>query len=420
MANRSGKPRPVDALAAVGIGGLALMCCVGLPVVGGLVGGLTVAGVLGVSAAVLAACAAGGGGHRVAASSPPAGMHAALRQLPAEPNPTMKVELLYFDGCPSHEAFLPRLRDLLGRAGVGVEIDFRRVESSEAAERERFLGSPTLRIDGRDVDPGACGRDDFGLKCRLYPGREGLAGVPPDEWVLAALERSGRRGAAGGEPMSRKPDIGRLARRVVDAGPHFTSDEQGLAIRLLRLLAHGRPVPVARLADPVGLTEEEVADMLARWPGVFRNQEEAIVGFMGLTVIEMGEHRLHLADHTVSAWCAWDTLFLPELLAETVRVTSRCPVTGSAISLTVDPDGVRDQHPSKARVSFLVPESCFDGDVIQSFCHFMHFFASSEAGASWTAEHEGTFLLYVDDAFQLGRLTNRAMFRDALTTPEAA
>ena len=128
----------------------------------------------------------------------------------------------------------------------------------------------------------------------------------------------------------------------------------------------------------------------------------------------------HVEGRVLSAWCTWDTLFLPELLAETVRVTSRCPATGQPISLMVGPDGLRDLHPAEAVVSFLVPESGFDTGVIQSFCHFVHFFASAEAGRPWTTEHEGTFLLSVDDAFELGRLTNRAAFGTALATQQAA
>ena len=105
----------------------------------------------------------------------------------------MTIELLYFDGCPSHAAFLPRLRELLDRAGVQVPVQQRRVQSDEDARRERFLGSPTLRIDGVDVDPGAGRQTDFGLWCRLYPTADGLRGTPPDEWVLAALQRAGAR-----------------------------------------------------------------------------------------------------------------------------------------------------------------------------------------------------------------------------------
>ncbi len=99
----------------------------------------------------------------------------------------MKVELLYFEGCPSHDALLPRLRVLLEEAGHEGGVELRRVESPEAATAECFLGSPTLRVNGRDVEPGAAQRTDFGLKCRLYRTDAGLLGQPPAEWVASAL-----------------------------------------------------------------------------------------------------------------------------------------------------------------------------------------------------------------------------------------
>ena len=69
------------------------------------------------------------------------------------------------------------------------------MESDAAAQSERFLGSPTLRVNGVDVDPGAGARTDYGFKCRLYPTGKGLRGAPPDEWVLNALQ--GARDRAG-------------------------------------------------------------------------------------------------------------------------------------------------------------------------------------------------------------------------------
>ena len=101
----------------------------------------------------------------------------------------MKVEVFYFDGCPNHAALLPRLRELLSSAGASTDIELVRVEDTAIAERERFLGSPTVRIDGEDVEPGAGERSDFGLKCRLFATPDGLRGMPADEWVIAALRR---------------------------------------------------------------------------------------------------------------------------------------------------------------------------------------------------------------------------------------
>lgn len=73
----------------------------------------------------------------------------------------MKIELLYFDGCPNHEALLPHLGELLGRAEIASAAEVVHVPDAAAAEQQRFLGSPTLRVNGRDVEPGAELRTDF-------------------------------------------------------------------------------------------------------------------------------------------------------------------------------------------------------------------------------------------------------------------
>ena len=100
------------------------------------------------------------------------------------------VELLYFDGCPSHARLLPVVERLAGEAGA--ELRVRAVETLGAAEAERFLGSPTVRVDGVDVEPDAAAREDFGLKCRIYRSTEGQAGVPPEGWIRDALDRAAR------------------------------------------------------------------------------------------------------------------------------------------------------------------------------------------------------------------------------------
>jgi hypothetical protein len=109
----------------------------------------------------------------------------------------MKIEVLYFDGCPGHERLMPRLRELLAAEGVEDPVSVLRVQSLQDAEQQRFLGSPTLRIDGVDVDPTAVGRTDFGLKCRLYRNEGRQETLPPEEWIVDAIERA--RAPAGAE-----------------------------------------------------------------------------------------------------------------------------------------------------------------------------------------------------------------------------
>jgi len=105
----------------------------------------------------------------------------------------MRIELLYFDGCPHYAPLERRLRSLLATAAVDARVVLREVRSQEEAERQSFLGSPTVRIDGRDVEPGADGRTDTGLKCRLYPGERGLRGAPDDDVLIEAIERARSR-----------------------------------------------------------------------------------------------------------------------------------------------------------------------------------------------------------------------------------
>jgi hypothetical protein len=105
----------------------------------------------------------------------------------AKSRAVMNIEVLYFDGCPNHDALLPRLHELMLRAGVDAPVVLSRVESEKAALAAEFIGSPTLRINGQDVEPVASDRTDFGLKCRLYATADGLRGTIPDELILAAL-----------------------------------------------------------------------------------------------------------------------------------------------------------------------------------------------------------------------------------------
>jgi alkylmercury lyase len=83
----------------------------------------------------------------------------------------------------------------------------------------------------------------------------------------------------------------------------------------------------------------------------------------------------------------------------------------------VTPNGPADVSPRGTVVSCLVPEQKFEANVLQRFCHFVHFFASPDAAASWTAGHPGTFQLSIDDAYRLGRLTTRGAFGAALDEP---
>lgn len=98
----------------------------------------------------------------------------------------MEIRLQYFEGCPHWQTVHDRLRDALREEGMaGVEPVLERVETAEDAERLRFIGSPTILVDGRD--PFAKAAATFGLTCRVYETPDGLAGSPTPEQVREAL-----------------------------------------------------------------------------------------------------------------------------------------------------------------------------------------------------------------------------------------
>src|SRR5437870_3145000 len=107
--------------------------------------------------------------------------------------------------------------------------------------------------------------------------------------------------------MTNVPDIDRLAERLTAAMPRLDPTEQRIALTTIRHLALGAPVGVSRLAAAAELSEAHIANTLDHLPGVFRDDQQRVVGFMGLTVVEMGHHRIHVDGRALSAWCAWDT-----------------------------------------------------------------------------------------------------------------
>lgn len=99
----------------------------------------------------------------------------------------MKVQLLYFVGCPNWKETDARIRDALEIVGRGdLEVEHVLVSTPEHAEQMHFTGSPTILVNGKD--PFAAGGDAVGLSCRLYATSSGPAGAPPVEQLIDVLQ----------------------------------------------------------------------------------------------------------------------------------------------------------------------------------------------------------------------------------------
>ena len=98
----------------------------------------------------------------------------------------MRVEVLYFDGCPNHAPTVRLVRSVAEELSLNVEVEEVRVRHVEDAVQLRFLGSPSVRVDGIDIEPSARDKDVYAFACRVYDGH----GTPPRELLVAALKEA--------------------------------------------------------------------------------------------------------------------------------------------------------------------------------------------------------------------------------------
>jgi hypothetical protein len=98
------------------------------------------------------------------------------------------VEVLAFPGCPNRAGAIALVERVCAELASNAEIQVRDICDQQAADQARSLGSPTIRVDGRDVEPGAEHCVEYLHTCRLYQGEHGLRGLPEEAWVRQALQ----------------------------------------------------------------------------------------------------------------------------------------------------------------------------------------------------------------------------------------
>jgi hypothetical protein len=100
----------------------------------------------------------------------------------------MNIAFLYFEGCPSHDAALERLRQVMAEEDVDAKIEIMKVETDEQAQRLHFIGSPTILIDGQDIDPPPSEAYPA-LTCRTYHLEDGrISPLPSPDMIRRALQ----------------------------------------------------------------------------------------------------------------------------------------------------------------------------------------------------------------------------------------
>jgi ADP-ribose pyrophosphatase YjhB (NUDIX family) len=102
----------------------------------------------------------------------------------------MRIEVLYFDGCPNHKPAVERVQELLRDEGISAEVLEVNVREPSAAQELGFLGSPTVRVNGLDVEPDARRAREYGMMCRTYFVDGRREGLPSREMLQRAVREA--------------------------------------------------------------------------------------------------------------------------------------------------------------------------------------------------------------------------------------
>lgn len=102
----------------------------------------------------------------------------------------MKIEILHFDECPNHGPTLERVKEALHQEELAAKVVEVNVCDEAAAQSLGFLGSPSVRIDGLDIEPSARLSTHFGLMCRTYADQGKQVGIPPLDLIRTALREA--------------------------------------------------------------------------------------------------------------------------------------------------------------------------------------------------------------------------------------
>lgn len=192
--------------------------------------------------------------------------------------------------------------------------------------------------------------------------------------------------------------------------PSLSATEQQISAALYSALARGLAIRADALALSVRLNVDDVEKVLSRWPGLYRDARGRIISYWGMSVSET-PHRLTFGTHAIYAWCAWDGLFIPQVVGRSARLESRCAQTAAPLALDVGPRGV-ESGGTPPVVSFKAPgPSETPAGIAHMLSRFMHFFSSETAAAQWVARHPGAVLLTLETAWQLARRRNEARYR---------
>jgi Alkylmercury lyase len=322
------------------------------------------------------------------------------------------VEILYFDGCPNHELALALVERVDRELGTNADVRMVNVPDQATAERARFLGSPTVRVDGIDVDPHARERTEYALSCRVFATEHGPAGQPDERWIRNTLAKAA---TPGGDEAGRVLEAAAIPRSRcgTERTSILTGEQRQLYEWILQRFAQAARPPRAQLAEKARTLGLEPGDALATLAheDLIHTDEDGDVSVAYPFSARSRGHRVTIdGGATVEAMCAIDALGIAAMLDKPVAIVSRDLITGNEISLRVSPREDARWNPETAVV--LAGSGRCDGPSYCGCCDVLNFFETAETAEQYLRENTAVAGMPVSIPEAIG--AGRAIFGDVL------
>ncbi len=189
---------------------------------------------------------------------------------------------------------------------------------------------------------------------------------------------------------------------------------QRLSVACYRLLMRGAPVSTALLADRLKTAQQDIDSLLERFPAsaIEVDDEGNLVAFLGLSIVP-ANHAFCVAGRQLFTWCAFDALFLPEILRSPADLRTTCPGSGIELNVKVGPAEIFPTDPEAIVMSWVNADidRCRD-DLRGAFCNHVSLYESITAFEAAEVGRSGAIAIPLSEAFDLARQRNRERYPD--------
>lgn len=189
--------------------------------------------------------------------------------------------------------------------------------------------------------------------------------------------------------------------------PKQSKQERFLSKVLYQKLAKGEPVSVSSIATIMRNTEAIVLELLEKLPYVEFNGSHQVVAYRGVT-LKPTQHKVVVNNTAIYTWCAFDSLFLLDLLSEDASIQSSCAQCKKSIKLSSVENNPSCLSNSEVKMSFVIPlQANYESGLQSSFCCKVHFFCDEFCGNKWIENNDDIQLFSMADSLAIAEARNR-------------